>query len=218
MDHDWHADEHGLVRLFSRLPWFYFTAVLALVGLESQGLGGHVLRRLDLPMMFLPWVSGLALLAILRTGPLKNWAVPWLISLSFPMIALKFGADLTRVSLSIAGASSLPVLVFFVALPLAWYLGFLARMSPRRCPGCGKAALIPLMKAAKQEQRSGNTRWCAGCGGKHWRGRRWVWQEERRITWHDRQVDQGRSSDKPEQRLDAPTRMPGSEVAPTVRT
>jgi hypothetical protein len=218
MDHDCHADELGLVRLFSRLPWFYFYAVLGLVALESQGLSSPALRRLGLPIIVLPWASGLVLLPILRTGPLKNWAIPWLISLAFPMIALKFGVDLTRASLSVARASTLFVLVFFVAMPLAWYLWFLARMSPRRCPGCGKAGFIPLMKAGKQDPRSGNTRWCAGCGGEYWRDRHRVWQEDRRMTWHDRQINQGRSSTSVEAGLHVATRMPEPEVAPVGST
>jgi hypothetical protein len=153
-----------------------------------------VLHRFDLAIMLLPWAAGILLLMIWRAGPLKNWAVPWLISLVFPTIFLKSGLYLARIWSSHQGASPVSVWALFFVFPLAWYFGFLMRMSPRRCPGCGESALIPLMKLGTPDQRSSNTRWCAGCGGKYWKGRRGAWQEERRITWHDRRTDLSQSS------------------------
>jgi hypothetical protein len=190
MDNILHADEHRAVRWFSRLPWVYCAVVSAMFVVEFHGSRGPILRGFDLPILLLPWAAGILLLAIGRAGPLKNWAVPWLISFSFPVIILKYGVHLTRMWSSLGSAPAPAVFTFFFVVPGVWYLRFLVRMSPKRCPGCGRTSLIPLMKVGKQDMRSSNTRWCAGCGGEFWRDRQGVWQLEKRTTWHDRQMRQ----------------------------
>jgi hypothetical protein len=195
MEHNRHVDEHSVVQFFSRLPWIYCAVLAGTLALELHGSRYLILGKFDLPLLLLPWAAGILVLAIGRAGPVKNWAVPWLISFSFPVIIVKYGIHLTRMSSSFGSASGPAVFLFFVlVVPVAWYLRCLARMSPRRCPGCGRVSLIPLMEVDKQDERSANTRWCAGCGGKYWKDRRAGWQPERRTTWHDRQADQGKSA------------------------
>jgi hypothetical protein len=218
MGQDCHVDEHRIVRGFSLLPWIYFALLLGLLAAHAQGLSPRVLSRLGLPILLLPWASGILLLPIWRTGPLKNWAVPWLISLTFPAMILAYGIDLTRTWSSFGGSSTPFLLGVFIAFPVAWYLRFFARMRPRCCPGCGRNSSIPLMHLAKLEKRSGNTRWCAGCGGKYWRDGQGAWQEERRITWHDRQTDRGGSSTGFDPTISTPTRVPMGEVLQTTST
>jgi hypothetical protein len=193
MDNNRHADEHRVVRLFATLPWVYFAVLVPMLGVEFSGSRYYILSRFDLPILLLPWAAGILLLAIGRAGPLKNWAVPWLISFSFPAVIIKYGVHLTRMGASLGSTSSPAVVAFFFVVPALWYLQFLARMSPKRCPGCGRASSIPLMKIGKQDQRSANTRWCAGCGAKYWRDRQGVWKVEKRTTWYDREMRQGES-------------------------
>jgi hypothetical protein len=216
MDNNHRADEQRVVRLFSRLPWVYLTVLLGWLAAESQGWGLRVLHRFDLAIMLLPWATGMLLLAIGRAGPVKNWAVPWLISFSFPVVILKYGVQLTRMWLSSGSASTPAVLAFFFVIPALWYLRFLAHMRPVRCRGCGRASSIPLMKIGKQDQRSANTRWCAACGGKYWRDRQGVWKVEKRTTWHDRQMHQRESATAAERGVARPSRVPKIEALPTV--
>jgi hypothetical protein len=158
------------------------------------------------------------ILAIGRAGPVKNWAVPWLISFSFLVIILRYSVHLTRMWSSIGSGSSPALLAFFFVIPTVWYLRFLARMIPVRCPECGQTALIPLMKVGKQDERSANTRWCAGCGAMYWKDRQRVWQQEKRTTWYDRQMREGVSQAGDKRYIAMPTlksRIKASSPAPT---
>jgi hypothetical protein len=215
MENNHHTDEHRAVRFFARLPWVYFAVLVAMIPVGFHGSRYPVLRRSDLPILLLPWAAGIFLLAIGRAGPLKNWAVPWLISFSFPVLVLRYGVHLSRMLSSFGSTSAPAVVAFFFVVPALWYLHFLARMVPNRCPTCGRTSLIPLMKVGKQEERSANTRWCAGCGGKYWRGRHGVWNAEKRITWYDRQIRQHEADGPVGSQIPSPTPLSKTK-APSV--
>jgi hypothetical protein len=213
MDDNRHGDEHRAVRTLSRIPWFYLALLLGSLTAEMLGLGPRVVRRLDFAAVLFPWATGMLLLAVGRAGPVKNWAVPWLMSFALPVVILKFGIQLIRAWATFGNALAPVLFAFFIAVPILWYLRFLARMSPVCCPGCGKASSIPLMQIGNQDERSGNTRWCASCGEKHWRDRHGVAKQEKRTTWHDWQIRRGQTATNEAHRPSAPIGISKSQPA-----
>jgi hypothetical protein len=213
MDNNHHVNRHRIVRLFWILPWIVLSVLAPLLMVGNLGKGLPVIHRFNLAILVLPWLTGTVLLATWSAGPVKNWAVPWLISFSFPLIVLEYGVHLTRAS-SFASGSSFAVFGFFVAVSVACYLQFITRMRPARCPGCGRAALIPLMKVREQDQRSANTRWCAACGGEYWRGRQGVWNEEKRTTWHKSELRRRESATTAGHRSPNPAPTSKTQAAP----
>jgi hypothetical protein len=218
MDHCCQPGAHRIVGLFWKISWVFLAVLLVALVAEYHGAGTPVVHGVDLALLLLPWITGLLLLAIGRAGPLKNWAVPWLISLSFPVIILSYGVHLARMWSSIASASTPAVVAFCIVLPVAWYLRFFVGMHPRRCPRCRLASLIPLLKLEKQDPRSSNTWWCAGCDGKYWKDRHGVWQKERRLTWLDRQQDREELLTAAQHQIPVPARTPSVAVAPASST
>ena len=142
---------------------------LGVVTTELATSGGGATRLLFVTVLVLPWMLG-AVILTWSDGPVKNWAVRLIVSLSFAATLCYTALILTRMA-AFLGIS--PVLCSgpFIAIPMAWYL-FLIHMSPRLCPVCEKRSLIPLMQLVITEKRSANTRWCAGCGGKYWKNAR----------------------------------------------
>jgi hypothetical protein len=180
-----HTDRSLIVRRLSVVPWVYLASISVLLTTELATSGTGITRLLFLIVMVVPWLAGAVILTS-PEGPLKNWAVKLIVSLSFSAILCYTAIILTRMA-QFLGVSPVFCSGPFVALPMAWYLFFLVHMSPRRCPACERRSLLPLLRLASDDKRSANTRWCAGCGGKYWKDRTGTWQKERRETWHDRE-------------------------------
>jgi hypothetical protein len=167
------------------IPWDYLAMIAVLLTAELGTSGAGITRLVFLIVTVLPWLIG-GIILTAPEGPLKNWAIKLILSLSFSAILCYAAVILARMA-EFVGASPVVCSGPFVALPMAWYLYFVVRMSPRRCPACERRSLIPLLRLASHDKRSANTRWCAGCGGEYWKDRTGTWRKERRVTWHDRE-------------------------------
>jgi hypothetical protein len=179
-----HTDHSAIVRSLSVIPWVYIALLSVLGAAEVATSGSRTTRLLFLTGLVLPWFIG-AVLLTWSDGPLKNWTIKLIVSLSFSAILCYTAIILTQLT-RFPGFSPVVSSGLIVGFPMAWNLLFLAHMSPRRCPACERRSLIPLLQLTAQEKRSANTRWCASCGGKYWKDRTGAWQKERRQTWHDR--------------------------------
>lgn len=165
----------------------YFALVFTTMGAARDGAG-----QLDLfhgmlwSVLLTPWMLGFLVLLLDRPGPLRNWTVSTLFMLFSPALAVAHDW-ITAATLLDTGSIPHPVstlainVVFLGAFAVYWYY-----MAPARCPGCGRASLIPLMMLGGQTRRTVKTRWCAGCGGQYWGAGRGPWNKERRRTWLDK--------------------------------
>jgi hypothetical protein len=211
-----HTDHSVIVRRLAVIPWVYIALLSVLVATELATSGSRTTRLLFVTILVLPWFIGGVLLAW-SEGPLKNWTIKLIVSLSFSAILCYTAIILTQLA-RFLGFSPLVSSGLLVGFPMAWYLLFLAHMSPRRCPACERSSLIPLLQLAGQEKRSANTRWCASCGGKYWKDRTGAWQKERRQTWHDRKPSPTAPPPSSESAIPAPasaSKKVASESAPT---
>jgi hypothetical protein len=213
-----HIDKSLMVRRLSVIPWVYLASVLVTFTTEFSTSGARFTRLLFLIVLLLPWVMG-AIILTWSDGPLKNWTVRLIVSLSFISIICYTVIILARMA-QFLGLSPVICSGPFVALPMAGYLLFLLHMSPRRCPACARRSLIPLLQLVSHEKRSANTRWCAGCGGKYWKDRSGTWQQERRTTWHDREEAPAAPTSAAGHAIAAPVsvlKKEGSQAAPSTR-
>jgi hypothetical protein len=149
----------------------------------QSGTHGALVAKLLLS----PCLLALLVLVIDRAGPVKNWAVLFLLVLMYPALALYH--DLTALIDYVANGRSPTLWATLVLnatlLPASVLYG--GKMMPRSCPGCRRRTLIPLMQLFKKDKRTANTRWCASCGGKYWKGQDGNWHVEKRRTWLDAQ-------------------------------
>ncbi len=213
-----HTDESLIVRRLAVIPWVYLASVSVLLTTELSTSGARITRLLFLLVMVLPWVIG-AIILTTSDGPVKNWAVKLIVSLSFSAILCYTAVILTQMA-RFLGLSPVFCSGPFVALPMAWYLFFLVHMSPRRCPSCERRSLIPLLRLANKDKRSANTRWCAGCGGKYWKDPSGTWKKERRQTWHEREVAPAAPSPAAGHAIAAPVsvlKKEGSQASPSTK-
>jgi hypothetical protein len=151
----------------------------------ARGPAGFLL----LGLLVAPWVLGMLVLIAVRSGPVKNWAVPVLLSITVPAMLLYHDAMMLLSSKSLF---TLPMLMMTAVLNIGflyWFAKFTAHMSPRVCPGCGKKTLIPLVHLSKKFKRLANTRWCGSCGSIYWSLGGGEWKPERRKTWLDETPD-----------------------------
>jgi hypothetical protein len=133
-----------------------------------------------------PWVLGMLVLAFDRRGPVKYWAAPLLVSLIAPALVVCLDWQVVRTWLVYRTIPSVILTLVVNLCLIAAFTHFLTRMSPRRCPKCGRWTLIPLRSVRGVEERTAYTRWCGRCGAKYWRKHRGEeWKVERRRTWID---------------------------------
>jgi hypothetical protein len=189
------------------------TGVLVPV-VSRMGSSGIVNPTLML-LLLTPWVLGMLVLVFDRRGPVKYWAAPLLVSLIAPALIICLNWRVVQtwiVYRTIPGV--IPTLVVNFCL-IAAFMRFLTRMSPRRCPKCGRWTLIPLRSFRGVEARTANTRWCGSCGAKYWRTDKGEdWKVERRRTWID---DLTKDSDGREaEEKEAKGSQESSERAPQV--
>ena len=132
-----------------------------------------------------PWLLGTLIVVFDRPGPVRNWAGPLLLSLFYPTLALSYDWVIVAQWVRSGSPPDLRVPLVGNVLLLGGFSMYAASMLPRRCPACNHRSLIPLLRLWRKERRTAKTRWCASCGGKYWKDRKGVWQEERRRTWLD---------------------------------
>jgi hypothetical protein len=166
--------------------YVYLVILLRVIvpGLRALSPAGTWHIGLATLLVSLPLLASLVV-AFDRPGPLKNWAVSFLIFLLYPAIALNH--DLAALSDYLARGTR-PALWTTLLLNLAIIppsVFYARRLVPRACPGCRRRTLIPLMRLFKEEERSAKTCWCASCGGKYWKDQEGNWRVERRRTWMD---------------------------------
>jgi hypothetical protein len=153
-----------------------------LSGVSHGNAAGPLLAKL----LISPPLLALLMVVIDEAGPLRNWAVTFLLLLVLP--ALVAYHDVTAAFQLVAHGiwPNLWGTLLLNAILLPPVLIFGRRMVPKPCPGCRRPALIPLTQLVKKEKRSANTFWCARCGGKYWKDQQGHWRLERRKTWFDR--------------------------------
>jgi hypothetical protein len=125
-----------------------------------------------------------------RPGPVKNWAVRFLLFLVYPAFALNHDYVVVVDYVKTGHLPSLWATVLLNAVIVACSVRFLRRMVPKVCPSCHRPTLYLLIRLVTNEPRSSNTFWCASCGAKLWKDKEGSWQHERRQTWLD--ATQGR--------------------------
>lgn len=159
-----------------------YSALLAAVVAQAPGGGPDSAGAWALVLLS-PLMLGTLIASFDRPGPVRNWAVILSLSLCYPAIAVAFDANLA-VGVWRSGEWPSPwrplAFNFLIGAP---YVAFLARMWPRRCPGCSERALIPLLRPGGQSGRLNGTRCCAACAGLYWRDHAGHWRPERRATW-----------------------------------
>ncbi|MHC5540543.1 hypothetical protein ACYOEI_20170 [Singulisphaera rosea] len=171
----------ALLRVVAFVP---ILLVLSLI-LHQAGAFGQGGPSLVLGLIASLWVVGILILLLDRESPGKYWAVPLLLSITFPGLAVWYDwwtFDRWRT----AGES--PHLGATVVLNFLLFGAFVALVlstRPDRCPRCGHWALIPLPRFRRLGDRAAKTRWCGSCGAQYWRQGKGVWQKERRMTWID---------------------------------
>ena len=135
-------------------------------------------------LLLSPWILGSLVLALDHRGPVKYWAAPLLLSLIAPGLAV--GQDWIAIQDWVRDGTvrgAVGTLLLNLLLIGAFTL-YLAAMSPKRCPKCGRWTLIPLLNIRGKGPRTTNTRWCGGCGSTYWRTHGGEdWKVERRRTW-----------------------------------
>jgi hypothetical protein len=188
------------MRRLALVPVVYFGA-LALVlwaSLRSpQGPG--TFNATTLLVLLSPWAIGVVIALVKRADPVRNWLLPLLFSLFLPAALLCYDAHLTLMFSRGENAQVSLMALATNAIFLAWYVKFVAKLSPRTCPECGHRSLIPLASLWKDDPRTLTTRWCASCGDKFWPDRQGIWRPEKRRTW----LDEPRPSDEPVPRVAA---------------
>lgn len=171
------ARHRAVVALY--LCSFLFVGVVILATRRTIG-GANVL---PLVFMFCLWLLGLVFVLFDQPGPVRNWAGPFVLSLSCPYVALWYDIEvLLRWMLH----SSLPpwrYVLLINGLLLGGFALYFSRMYPRCCPKCGLRSLIPLLRLTRPEKRLSRTLWCASCGETLWKDGDGEWQKERRKTW-----------------------------------
>jgi len=189
----------------------YFALAFAIVDVAHRhdASGGFEQGILG-ALLLTPWILG-ALFAVLdRPGPVRNWTVSSLLMLFSPALAIRHDWIAASQAFRTGSVPNLGVTVlvnvfFFGSYALYWYA-----MGPAACPGCGRKALIPLMKMWGQARRMQKTRWCAACGGQYWRRGGGPWLKERRTTWLDGAPDG--DLDAAEAEADPARLAPGAEA------
>jgi hypothetical protein len=157
MDPRW-RHPHGLRLTLRHLMILvvYFAVLFALIAPLERG-GHYGLMSFLLPLT--PPLLALLVVVFERPGPAKFWFAGVLVSLAFP--AFVAWADLIGLFAWTAGVAPgegwvvLVVLNLFGLASLAWF----ARRLPRRCPGCGLKAFLPLGGRFPRVLW-----WCASCG------------------------------------------------------
>jgi hypothetical protein len=148
--------------------------------------GQHGAREVVVPVLLIsPPLLALLVMIVERSGALKNWCVLLLNVLFFPAVVLNHDCAALLAYMRHGKPPVLWVTVVLNVVVFAYLLKYGARLLPRRCPGCRRLSLIPLIRLFQQEKRSANTSWCASCGGKFWKDRDGTWRPERRSTWLD---------------------------------
>ncbi|MDR3634593.1 MAG: hypothetical protein P4L84_12375 [Isosphaeraceae bacterium] len=158
-----------------------FLVVDGVIVASHRVIGG--VNVLPLIFMFCLWLLGLLIVLLDRPGPVRNWAGPFLVSLSCPYVALWYDGEAI---LHWARSAPLPPwhhIVLINGLLLGGFGVYFVRMYPRSCPSCGLRSLIPLLRLTRVEKRLSRTRWCASCGETLWKDAEGRWQKERRRTW-----------------------------------
>jgi len=165
--------------LYFLIQWNVIIPFLVRTG--ETGVRGALMAILLLS----PPLIALLVIFIDREGPLRNWAVLFLLVLLYPAVALNHDAVVLFEYLAYGRTPALwPTLLLNLSLlPASVLCG--RKMVPRSCPSCGRHTLVPLMRLLKKEKRSANTRWCASCGGQFWKDAEGNWRVERRKTWWD---------------------------------
>jgi hypothetical protein len=164
-----------------------YLVVLFYIVLPALAVAGrHGPRNVLVPVVLItPPLAALLVMIFERAGPLKNWCVLFLNVLFFPAVVLNHDCVALLTYLHRGRPPVLWVTVVLNVAAFAYLLKYSGRILPRRCPGCRRWTLIPLIRLFKQENRSVKTSWCASCGGKFWKDHEGVWRPERRTTWLD---------------------------------
>jgi hypothetical protein len=181
-----------------RLPWRRLLIAVVYLGLltgmilpalESLRLGLGLNVPLATLMVSFPLLAILVML-LDRPGPVRNWSVRFLFFMIYPAIALNHDIIVVVDYVKTGHRPTLWATLLLNLVVVACSLRFLRRMVPKVCPGCGKRALLLLMRLGKSDPRTPNTYWCASCGHKVWQDRDGTLRPERRKTWLD--APQGR--------------------------
>lgn len=158
-----------------------------LLSLLLLGLASKLAVSREFLLLVWPWATGVMLMVLDRKGPVRNWFGSLVCSCFCPlaMVLFNFNGVIAAESAR-PGWFSLPIVVATVnVLLLVCFASFLVYLSPRRCPGCAKRGLIPLMPLVVRDERSKSTHWCASCDKQFWK-KNGVWRPERRRTWWDK--------------------------------
>jgi hypothetical protein len=184
-----HSHRPGFRFTFRRLIILlvYFAVLFEVIVPLVEGAGSAKAANKVLPVLLLsPPLLAVLVVFIERAGPLKNWAVSFLLFLFFPALVLNHDFTILHNYLASGKPPTLWATVLVNAVILVNAPMYVRKMVPRRCPGCRRRTLVPLMRIFMKDKRTANTCWCASCGGKYWKDRTGTWRIERRKTWLDK--------------------------------
>jgi hypothetical protein len=190
-----HGGPRSTVRhLLIGVAYFVILFSVILPVLERMGQTGTRGALLGALLLSPPLLAFLVVL-IDRDGPIKNWAVLFLLLLLYPALALYHDVTVTVDYVANGRVPSLWATLLLNATFLPATVLYGVKLMPRQCPGCRRRTLIPLRQLFKTDPRTATTGWCASCGGKYWRDAQGNWNPERRKTWLDAQ-DQAPKQDQ----------------------
>jgi hypothetical protein len=154
-------------------------AVLTPIGRSAWGFWDFAL----LAAVELPYALLLPVLFLVRRGPIKNWIVSVLCAV--PLVAFLGYANYVAMTGNIAPNLFVhpisPQILVVVAIADSFLLAGLAylvrRVIPRRCPACGRPALLldPSVPRSRDFSGSSRARSCLACGSRFRRTRPGPW-------------------------------------------
>src|SRR4051794_13543159 len=117
------------MRRLMLVPVIYFSSLLAFLFSWANSPGAVGSRRLPLLLLLLlPWMIGVLISVARRADPIRNWAVPLLMSLFFPALILSYDVAMYSMLSRVENMRSMALVIICNIAFLVWYSRILARL------------------------------------------------------------------------------------------